>query len=108
MRVAARWGDRWNGFVPTDPDPAGARMLLAMVDDACTAVDRDPGTLGRTVDIVVDPLDLRGARTRSRDALTSLAGLGLDEVRCYGLSHTDPQSRIDALTALRDLTPASV
>lgn len=106
MRAAARWADRWNGFVPADPEAAAARALVRDLDDACAAVGRDPQTLGRTVDIVVDPLDAQGARSRSADALAALAELGLDQVRCYNVSASSPSSRVEALHALAELTSA--
>ncbi len=106
IRAAVRWADRWNGFVPADPEAASARALLAQVDEACTAADRDPRTLGRTVDLVIDPLDLQGARSRSADALAALADLGLDQVRCYSLAASSPASRSDALHALAEMTSA--
>ena len=103
MRTAARFGDAWNGWLPTDPDATGAREMLELLAETCELVGRDPATIGRTVDIAVDPLDLSEARSRSLTALSSLRDLGIDEVRCYPLSHSTHESRVEAIEAFAEL-----
>ena len=103
MRTAARFGDAWNGWVPTDPDAAGTRQLLQLLAETCELVGRDPDSIGRTVDLAVDPLDLGEARSRSLAALSSLRDLGIDEVRCYPLSRGTHLSRVEAIEALAEL-----
>lgn len=100
MSVAARFGDAWNGWCPTDPSSPVAADLLALLDTTCEDVGRDPTSIGRTFDLGVDPLDLRGARTRSIDMLAHLAGLGANEVRCYTVSDGTHAARLEAIAAL--------
>lgn len=99
MRVAVRHGDAWNGWLPTDPDSDEPERLLGLLDSTCRDLDRDPSTIGRTADLVVDPLDLRSARARSLAMLRRLEALGIDEVRCYTLCDDTHSARVDALEA---------
>lgn len=103
MRVAARFGDAWNGFVPTDPAGSVPGELLGLLDRACEEVGRDPASIARTVDIGIDSTDLRGARDRSVEMLGQLAELGVDEARCYALCDDTHPSRLEAITALAEL-----
>lgn len=103
MRLAAIHGDAWNGWCPTRPEDPTARRLLQLLDETCDAVGRDPGTIGRTFDIGVDPLDLRGAREQSRRMLELLAGLGVEEVRCYAVCEPRLADRLAAIDAVVEL-----
>jgi alkanesulfonate monooxygenase SsuD/methylene tetrahydromethanopterin reductase-like flavin-dependent oxidoreductase (luciferase family) len=104
MRIAVRFGDAWNGWCPTDPAGTVAADLLGLLDQTCDDLDRDPSSIGRTVDLAVDPLDLSGARSRSIDMLGVLAELGVDETRCYAISADTHTARLEAIAALRELT----
>lgn len=103
MRVAARFGDAWNGFAPCDPDAEALDGLLDGLERACRDEERDPATLRRPVDMVVDPLDRAGARTRSLGALGALPERGIDEVRLYALSDRTAAGRASAIAAARIL-----
>lgn len=103
MKVAARFGDAWNGFVPTDPASTVMDELLRLLDRTCDEVGRDPASIGRTVDLGIDPTDLRGARGQSVEMLGLLAELGVDEVRCYALSEETHGARVEAIAALAEL-----
>jgi alkanesulfonate monooxygenase SsuD/methylene tetrahydromethanopterin reductase-like flavin-dependent oxidoreductase (luciferase family) len=103
MRVAARHGDAWNGWVPTEPDGDEADRQLRLLHDACAEIGRDPDDLRRTFDMVVDPLDLRSARDRSLASMTRLVELGADEIRCYPLCQDTPEARHEALDAFIDM-----
>lgn len=103
MRLAAGFGDGWNGWLPTDPTGNGARELLRLLEEACDRVGRDPTTIDRTGDLFVDPLDLQGARARSIETLARLDDLGFDEVRCYALSAGTAAARLDAVGAFAEL-----
>lgn len=103
MRIAARFGDAWNGWVPTDPDATEARRQLQLLAETCEVVGRDPDSIGRTVDMGVDPLDLGGVRSRSLAGLAGLRELGIDEARCYPLSHGTHGSRTEAIEAFAEL-----
>lgn len=101
--LAARFGDAWNGFVATDPGDTAVVDALAKLTDACERVGRDPASIGRTIDLGVDALDVRQARSRSIETLERLVSLGIDEVRCYLLSDPVPGARSDALHAFAEL-----
>ncbi|WP_299445247.1 LLM class flavin-dependent oxidoreductase [uncultured Phycicoccus sp.] len=108
MRLAARHADGWNGWVRTRDAGAHARDLIDALDRACAQVGRDPGTLARTVDLTLDPLDVVGAAAASRTALEDLAALGVDEVRCYLASDPTHTARRDAMSALAELVDGLV
>ncbi len=99
MEVAARLGDGWNGWVPTDPDSEHVDHLLHRLQRACTDHGRDPDTMVRTADVVIDPLDAAGARQRSIETIDMLAAKGFDEVRCWLHSDATFEARRDALEA---------
>lgn len=103
MRLAAGYADAWNGFAAPEPEHDDLRELLARLDTACSEVGRDPVTLERTVDTLVDPLDLGGDRARSTEAVLSLADLGIHEVRCYAASDGTHGTRMDAIAGLADV-----
>ena len=100
MELAVRYGDAWNGEFAFDPEHADLRKALADLDQLCERQERDPETLRRTVDGVVDPLDLKGKREATRKVLHGLAELGIDEVRCYPVTAGTHESRMRAITAL--------
>lgn len=99
MRVAVQHGDAWNGWLPTDPDGTEPERLLDLLSSTCHELGRDPGSIGRTADVAVDPLDTRGARNRSLAMLRRLDELGFDEVRCYARCDPQPAARLEALEA---------
>ena len=97
MALAARLGDGWNGWVPTDPESEHVDHLLHRLERACSEHGREPATIVRTADVVIDPLDLAGARQRSIETIDMLADKGFDEVRCWLHSDTTFSARRDAL-----------
>lgn len=104
MGVAARFGDAWNGWCPTDPTSSAAADLLDLLDRRCDEADRDPSSIARTFDLGVDPLNLHGARSRSIEMLGRLKALGADEVRCYAASPGSHIARQEAIFALSEMT----
>ncbi len=46
LRIAARWADEFN---LSSSSPERARERFALLDDACVAIGRDPGSLSRSV-----------------------------------------------------------
>ena len=76
IRIAARWADEFN-VTSSDADDVGAKFRL--LDDACLAIGRDPGSITRSamvgVLIAADAATLRGRA----DAL--LARIGQDGSR---------------------------
>jgi len=103
MRTAVRFGDSWNGWCPTDPASSVPTDLVRLLGDTCEQLGRDPVEIGRTFDLGVDPLDLRGKRNQSLKVLARLADLGADEVRCYPASTGTHAAKMEAIVALAEL-----
>jgi hypothetical protein len=104
MRTAVRFGDCWNGWCPTEPASTVPRDLVRLLDETCERLGRDPSGIGRTFDLAVDPLDLRGMRSASLDVLGQLAELGTTEIRCYPHSADSHDARMEAIGALATLS----
>ncbi len=98
LRATLPYVDAWNSwFADTGNTPEGAARLNAMVDEACTAVGRDPATLERSVAVLVrltgglgrahaDPEaaetpPLMGSPEAIADGLLAYAEAGIDEVQ---------------------------
>jgi alkanesulfonate monooxygenase SsuD/methylene tetrahydromethanopterin reductase-like flavin-dependent oxidoreductase (luciferase family) len=55
LAIGVRYADTWNSyFRSTDNSPAGVVPLRDRVDAACIAAGRDPGTMARSVAVLVD------------------------------------------------------
>ncbi len=95
LDLAARYGDEWNWYHYADePSPATFAALQRGLDEACGAIDRDPSTIRRSIDIGVAPGGtqdtakeygfggvLAGSVEQIVDALGSFGDAGIDEVR---------------------------
>jgi alkanesulfonate monooxygenase SsuD/methylene tetrahydromethanopterin reductase-like flavin-dependent oxidoreductase (luciferase family) len=57
MRLAARYGDIWSGFATESSHPDWFIPMLQRLDEACEAVGRDPGSIGRSIGVIVEPGD---------------------------------------------------
>lgn len=55
MRIAARYADIWSAFATESSMPEWFAPMLARLDDACSSVDREPQTLGRSIGVFVEP-----------------------------------------------------
>lgn len=107
MRLAARFGDEWNGF---DHDGTGSPLepyvsMLDRLSEACLDVGRDPATLRRSLDIGIgidgeeSEMGFDGSIPQVADRILMLGEIGIDEVRCYVAPKSDP----DRITALAPL-----
>lgn len=103
MRTAVAYGDAWNGWVPTDPDDDTVDRLLELLQTTCLENGRQPDTIGTTVDLAVDPLDLAGARQRSLETLAKLETLGIGEARCYVHAEPTHEARMESIRAFGEL-----
>ena len=60
LRLTARYADMWNAYWDdTGNTPEGAERFVAMVDEACQDVGRDPATLERTITVLAADPDAR-------------------------------------------------
>ena len=104
LRLTAELADEWNAGM-ISPDELAP--LVARVDAACAAADRDPATLARSAEVLVRTLDgggsepegheLRGSPEEVATALRRYAELGI--------SHLQVQLRPNRLEAVRAFSP---
>lgn len=102
LRLAAELADEWNGGLRTLDE---ASDLLDAVDEACAAVGRDPGTLRRSVEILVRPVvragdppreerELRGSSVELASVVRAFGALGFDHLQIQLRPN-----RLDSVTA---------
>lgn len=111
LRISVPYVDAWNvWFDDFDNDPALVPPLMARVDAACEAANRDPATLERTVAVYVrfpgGGVGLRGTRASCRpitgeaeaiaNQLRAFAAVGIDHVQLV-LDPVDARS-VEALS----------
>lgn len=95
MRLAAQFGDGWNAWSPDPQTLDSFRPLTEELARACEEVGRDPASIGRSIDVAVDPHRLlgedatwiteflvAGSARQIADELLAFGDLGIDEVRC--------------------------
>lgn len=83
LRLAARFADAWNGDWHASSETV--KPLLADVDEACAAVERDPSTMLRTAGSIIafnaeasaDPRILAGTDAEIARGIASFRDLGL-------------------------------
>jgi F420-dependent oxidoreductase-like protein len=63
LRVVARYADVWNCV---DTDLENFKHKSAILDEHCAAIGRDPRTIQRSIQPVVNPNDMEGAREQVR------------------------------------------
>jgi probable F420-dependent oxidoreductase len=90
LRIAARYADQWNGWIPDRSRVAEVAPLRSLVDQACVDVGRDPATLERTVTISVNPTEqsggadagtLSGSSEELAEALRGFAREGVSHIQ---------------------------
>jgi alkanesulfonate monooxygenase SsuD/methylene tetrahydromethanopterin reductase-like flavin-dependent oxidoreductase (luciferase family) len=69
LRLVAAHADIWNVPGPPHNTVADAAARNRALDAACAALDRDPATLGRSVQLIVSYDNLPAARTQSLDLI---------------------------------------
>jgi F420-dependent oxidoreductase-like protein len=72
LRVVAQHADIWNFSGSRDDAAAELRRLNGVLDEHCLAIGRDPGTIGRSVQLFPEPDDL--GKTRRQVAALVEAG----------------------------------
>jgi probable F420-dependent oxidoreductase len=109
LRLTAELADHWNGGLRRLDEVA---PLLAVVDEACRAADRDPATMTRSIEVMVrvlpavdgrveDDRELRGAPAQLAEALLAFAALGVDELQVQLRPNT-----VDGVRAFADVLAA--
>jgi len=109
LRLAARYADLWNAWLPFSTDPVGdLRVLCWGLDRACAEEGRDPAMLTRTAAVAVGVLgrtvrygphqmvSLGSSSGEIIDRLGEIEALGVDHVQ-FCLAPATPEG-IEALT----------
>jgi alkanesulfonate monooxygenase SsuD/methylene tetrahydromethanopterin reductase-like flavin-dependent oxidoreductase (luciferase family) len=86
LGLVARHADIWNGWMTHRSDPAQVAPLRAAVDEACTAIRRDPASLARSISVAVAygpaPVDaITGAPSEIAETFRAFAAEGIDELQ---------------------------
>lgn len=92
LRLTAQYADLWNGwllFGRSHPDEVPP--LTAALDSACTTAGRDPGTIDRTIGIMVDqrPGAVRGSKVGASQPLAGTPeeiAEGIRAIAAHGIS----------------------
>jgi len=112
MALAARFADEWNACTPGGFDAERLRSMSRAFDLVCEASGRDPASLTRSADVVLDPLGLApeggdllcGSHREMADGILGVGeSAGMDEVRCYLVSDETPDGRRRALDAMAEV-----
>jgi alkanesulfonate monooxygenase SsuD/methylene tetrahydromethanopterin reductase-like flavin-dependent oxidoreductase (luciferase family) len=99
LRLAAELADEWNAGMRT---PSGLVPMLTALDDACASVGRDPSTLRRSVEAMVeigapagedDDLEARGSWDDPLRGSPAQVAAGLRRYRDLGMDHVQVQLR---------------
>ena len=61
MRLAVRYADIWSDFARESSLPEAFEPALRLLDAACAEQGRDPGSIGRSIGVIVEPLDWHDA-----------------------------------------------
>lgn len=92
MRLAAQHADIWSAFATESSLPEWFEPMLGRLDEACAEVGRDPGTLGRSVGVFVEPTDqptaeaaglgipITGSPTEIADTIARFQAIGITRV----------------------------
>ena len=112
LRLVAQHADLWNGWHAFDDEPPAPmlRSQLELVDAACAAAGRDPGTLSRTAGVSIglpgaamSGATLRGTHEQIAEQLLAIAGLGISHVQVLtspvGLAGVEVMARVLELVA---------
>ena len=61
MRLAVQHADIWSAFATESSLPVAFEAMLAALNATCAVAGRDPGSLGRSIGVMVEPTDAHGA-----------------------------------------------
>ncbi len=100
IRLAARHADIWSGYATESSHPAAFISLLDEVNRACEEVGRDPGSMGRSVGVFVEPTEASGAAAvglgepirrpaeRIAETIAAFATVGVTQVEIWPFPFT--------------------
>lgn len=76
LRVVAQYADIWNAMAQTPEEFTRKNEIL---NEHCAAIGRDPATIERSIQVIVNPNDLAAGR----DALRGFIQAGVTHIVCY-------------------------
>jgi alkanesulfonate monooxygenase SsuD/methylene tetrahydromethanopterin reductase-like flavin-dependent oxidoreductase (luciferase family) len=114
MGLAARYADTWSAFATTSSLPETFGPMTAQLDRICEDIGRDPGSIGRSVGVIVEPGDAKvaesigfgvaitGSTDQIVDTIAGFASVGVTRVELFLYPNTvDTLEQLaPALTAL--------
>lgn len=115
MKLAARHGDIWSGFATESSLAEWFIPMMRSLDEACESVQRDPGSIGRSIGVFVEPGDaptaeslgmgvpISGSATAIAERFAEFGGVGATrlEVMLWPGSPASFDVVEEALTLLR-------
>jgi alkanesulfonate monooxygenase SsuD/methylene tetrahydromethanopterin reductase-like flavin-dependent oxidoreductase (luciferase family) len=108
LRLAARHADTWSWYVEERSEPAEFAPLVAALEAACLEVGRDPGSIGRSAGIIVEPTEITGAAEALavpvRGSAEEIAD-GIREFRAAGFTQVEILLWPRTLAALEAMVP---
>ncbi|HYO43850.1 MAG TPA: LLM class flavin-dependent oxidoreductase [Candidatus Limnocylindrales bacterium] len=111
LRLCAELADEWNAGMRT---PAALAPMSALLDAACRAVGRDPATIRRSAEAMVEPgadaetgddLDARGSWDDPFRGTPEAIAAGLRRYLDLGIDHVQVQLRPNRLETVRAFRP---
>lgn len=116
MRLAARFADGWNGWVPSDPSVKIFKPMIEKLARSCEEIGRDPNSIKRTLDIQIDSLGvyeklrpggnmkpISGTSKQIANAILSFRDIQVDEVRCYVVSRDAAEEKLLAFESMAEI-----
>jgi F420-dependent oxidoreductase-like protein len=76
LRVVARYANIWNAMAQT---PEEFTRKSAILDEHCAAIGRDPATIERSIQLIINPNDMAAGR----DTLRGFIQAGVTHIVCY-------------------------
>jgi alkanesulfonate monooxygenase SsuD/methylene tetrahydromethanopterin reductase-like flavin-dependent oxidoreductase (luciferase family) len=105
QRAAARHADIYSCYIEERADLDEVAPRLASLDAICAEIGRDPSTLGRSIGVLVHPLDAAGARA---DAISGSAEEIADAFRSFrdgGFTRLEMMFHPGTVEAIEALVP---
>ncbi|MEO5965487.1 MAG: LLM class flavin-dependent oxidoreductase, partial [Candidatus Limnocylindrales bacterium] len=111
MRLTAELADEWNAGMRT---PEGLLPMLGALDEALAAAGRDPATIRRSAEVLVEPSGIPvddgdpatfGSWDRPLAGIPAVIAAGLRRYAALGCDHVQVQVRPNTLEGVRAFQP---
>ncbi|HET9852689.1 MAG TPA: LLM class flavin-dependent oxidoreductase [Candidatus Limnocylindrales bacterium] len=105
LRLAARYGDIYSGYLARSATIEDLRQRLAEFDAMCVEVGRDPASIGRSMGAFVRPFEPAGSRPGSLSGTTEEIADQVRELRSAGYDRVELAWQPGTMAALEALAP---